>query len=551
MAENKYDLTLPSGKTYEVVSPTPMGPDALAGAARFLGKPPAGPTPAPLTPAPAKPAAGIGPSEAAADVLAGRAPAPETREGRKNYEPFVAAAVEELYPGSRFIDIIHDDVKLEAVRARATEKAAGVPAAEPAPTKIEAPVVPEPGLASKIGQRAVDAAKKTAALPWRTVKLATGAQKPEDPFDWGLMLLAHAPLIAAGGAGAAAIPGLARIPGLAAAAGRSLTSGGIAGGQAAVQGESPWLPAALGTLASGIVEGGGAALGNLVGRVARPAARETARAAETTRIGKDIGKVLPELETAGDVELFGAAKEWGAKHIEKVLQPSLREIEKRLTLTTPTGTVHAKLSVPSLDAKGTVSIKTALDGFFDADGKTKGAIRREIVGELDRLDPQKVAGQIFDGALKARAAGYAYLSAIKRATNRDGLVDPEKLRAVVNRDGDKLARFAGDYWPLVRRALLGPTVATTGPVPSRFLPEASAVSIPGLGSLGRFTPPMPMARGAESVASMRGMQPLIDALVSADPTLSEGVVVGAGMAGKAAAEHTPGLGRIFRGSESQ
>lgn len=251
------------------------------------------------------------------------------------------------------------------------------------------------------------------------------------------MAVTNLPTMKAGqlaGRAAAAAPRLIRA--LAPAAGRVATQGAIS----KARGDST-SGAFLDMAGAAIGEGAMAGAGKIAGKLAAPAKR----AAEAADVGKRIGDVLPELAVDTDKQLWGAAQQWGREMVDKAFRPTVDELKARLP--------RAMLNVPTLSGKP-VSVGGAIEGLLEADRATRGAIRREVIAALEST--QKGAGALLDDALKARAAGYTYLTALKKSMDPSGNLDPRKLAAYVNKNYETLQRYAGKYWPQVEAALLGP-----------------------------------------------------------------------------------------------
>lgn len=278
--------------------------------------------------------------------------------------------------------------------------------------------------------------------------------------------------------------------------------GARAGLQAAMRGEDPTFPALADAATVGLFGAVPKVAGHVLGRFAKPAIKreefEAAKAAggeAAEKIGRDVAWLLPELETFQAKELWGMAKEWGPAQIRRAFSSALVPIEERLdraitAYRTASTAGPPKLNVPTL-SKQPIGLETAVEGLIEAGKETRGAVRNEILASLKVLDPSGKAGDLFTQAMKVRAAGYTYVNTIAKGLDKSGNLDPEKLAAFINKNADKLARYAGDYWPKLEAILLrggkAPVEvgksATAGPAPSALAKGArtaqKALEAPG------------------------------------------------------------------------
>lgn len=307
---------------------------------------------------------------------------------------------------------------------------------------------------------------------------------------------------------------------------------GIAGGLAKARGESN-LEAGIDVVGAGLGEAGGAGIRKIASKIAGPAIRESARRAQVGQIVKEGGGIFPELAVETDREIFDAAKKWGPVQIERAFEPTLKEIQKRIG--------NARIKVPSLGERP-MSFQSAVEGFKNAAADMKALIRSEIIEAINAADQISIstrtpprAGEMFRNAVQARAASYTYLGVLGKAMDKAGRVDPERVAAIVNRDYQKLSRYAGPYWPLLENALLNGRKA---PVEIAKRPETTRI----LGhSLGRLIPEG-ASRGAERALpkmSGPGMQAGIDA-ITGQPPLSTLAIQATGRTLGPVIRHTPG-----------
>lgn len=322
---------------------------------------------------------------------------------------------------------------------------------------------------------------------------------PKDGLETAAQMAVAAPITMGGGllAGAAAKSAPAVVGALAPAAGRVATQGALSRAEG-----RDWPGTFFDMAASVLGEGGAAAVGKVASKVAAPAVREGARAAEASRVGKAGGAIFPELEAEADKDLWGAAQQWGKKQVERVFKPAINEIEAKL------GGARA-LTIPSLSDKP-VSMSKAVDAMFAAEKDARRALRGEIESALAKVNPQ--LAQDFVAAMEARGASYAYLGALKKGLDPSGKLDPAKLAKYVNANYDKLQNFAGRYWPKIEEALLG--AGKSAPVEIAAKPEPTKI-------LGHtLQAPMWAAQGAQKVgeaASSPAVRAMLDAALGTPP----------------------------------
>ena len=372
---------------------------------------------------------------------------------------------------------------------------------------------------------------------WRTGSPVYDASM-DFTVDYVLPILAITPLIYAGGAVAGAVGAATGVPWLSAvapAAGRVAVTGGVGAAREVSEGRPAFTPrVAVETAAAALPEIGSAAARMILGRMAAPAARaatataqnierESLATAERSAIAARGTQVFPELE-AGAEELFGMAKEWGQAQMRRVVQPAVNEVSDRLRDAYGTPFLY---TVPAL-SKTPVSFAWAWEQIERLPAHAAREARQQLLGTIEDTG-DLVTARILRSAWEARNATRTYLSALSKGFDRNGVPDPEKLRAYVNANTEKLERYSGRYWPLIKEALTG--VGTAGPVRATFLPPAARVA------------EVPFRARAASAAATRmpgdTAQAAIDALMGTPP-FSE---IAVGATGDVV-RHVPGLRRL-------
>lgn len=212
---------------------------------------------------------------------------------------------------------------------------------------------------------------------------------------------------------------------------------------------------------------------------ARASAQATRDVAERMRTGTrrsqiahDMGAIVPELETQGD-ELYGMAFQWGKPRLDALFAEQMAEITPRIA--------HHRFTIPGLGQSMTFDeARTALAELGTSIGQQGRTVRSaqqaysavdyrkardELQRQLNVADAMQAmppgsrplpAGDLWDEAMKHRAAGRAYLAVLQKAIDpKSGLMDPDKLFTLVNKNVEKLRERFGPAWDRAELALLG------------------------------------------------------------------------------------------------
>ena len=219
-------------------------------------------------------------------------------------------------------------------------------------------------------------------------------------------------------------------------------------------------------------------------------------------MGKEGGKVLPELAGQSDDALWTLVQKTGGPKIETAFGATLKETKRGLGKA-------IRFNVPALGPER-MTLEQAWEGYKVAAPEAKSAIRGQIVAAIRAINP-KAAGA-FEEGLTRRAAGYAYLGALRRALDPSGKVDPRKLQQYLNLHAKQLQTFAGRLWPELEAALLGP--GRRAPVELAAKPAVTRL-------FGRaIQAPPTIQKVAEAVAPVTGhplMRSLVDTAMATTP----------------------------------
>jgi len=336
------------------------------------------------------------------------------------------------------------------------------------------------------GQRAVAALKypiEQALGPFGKFDVAMGLKTPQEAKETaesGATSILETALLSPAGAIAGAagkVLPILRGP-FAQAVTRPAVMTAEAAGLKALQGQSPleaW-PTALWGLA-------GEAGGRLY-TTARQLIPGAVQKAETTRIGKQVGEVLPEVKAESKERLFELTREGSGRKVRGEILGTLREnLEATLA-----GEGKQQLTIPALgDEPRTISqamkdLKALGDKAWPASGtvnlsltdrqavgearRAYGAAKQGIIAALNQANPG--LGDRFQETYARTAAQAAYLELMDKAMdNRSGLVSPGKVMALVNKAPERWAMRFGPYWDQIRPILLrGQDVPALADVPT-------------------------------------------------------------------------------------
>jgi hypothetical protein len=217
----------------------------------------------------------------------------------------------------------------------------------------------------------------------------------------------------------------------------------------------------------------------------RRAAEETAdvanrmrRDAKTKGVAADMGSIIPELE-AQPGELYGAAFTWGKPQLDRVFDAEIDAVKQRvgdrqwfkveqLNGGRPMSFNDARTALAELGSgigQAGRTVRSSGQAYTAADYR---AARDAIQSQLNQVDqflhPMMAryssgnvawAGEVWDEAMKSRAAGRSYLTVLQKAMDEHGVLDPDKLERIVNKNSEKLREKFGRAWDVAESALLG------------------------------------------------------------------------------------------------
>ena len=352
---------------------------------------------------------------------------------------------------------------------------------------------------------------------------------------------------AAAGAGAAKLGVPAVIQKAAPFLGRTVFNA-AQGAAAPPEGMGRGTGAALGAAGGALAEGGGK-----IAERALQTVTPLVQKAETARIGKEVGQVLPEMGTASGPEMFKLARQGEGRQIRTDLLTGMKKVvDSRLggqELTVPAlgsapmpfQTVLDKLERlgdKAFPKWGTVNLSLNDQATMKEARRLYGQARAAIPAELDRLSPG--AGQLFDQSYKRAAAQGAYLELLDESLDKNGRLDTSKMMKLLNEAPERIAQQFGQYWPQLQQ-ILGRGQALPVRVDEPFRGTSPRSWVHGI-----LSPRYEAGPGAREPLAI---PPVGKAALSATGGRFPLETIGAAtMAGEAAKEHIPFVGRR-RGGE--
>lgn len=241
----------------------------------------------------------------------------------------------------------------------------------------------------------------------------------------------------------------------------------------------------------------------------RTAAEETAdvanrmrRDVKTKDVAANMGAVIPELEAEAG-ELYGAAFTWGKPQLDRVFDAEIDAVKQRIGTRQwfkvdqlnggkrmsfdEARTALAELGSGIGQAGRTV--RSGSQAYTAADYRAARDTLQRQLNQVDQfLHPMMAryssgnvawAGEVWDEAMKSRAAGRSYLSVLQKAMDEHGALDPDKLERIVNKNSERLREKFGRAWDVAESALLGGrsapvqvgrTLKPLYPEPTRYAP---------------------------------------------------------------------------------